>query len=38
MIGGSRNEGDATRVEGLKTLAKELDIEVWVYDFGVIIC
>lgn len=28
LLGGSRNAGDATRVEGLRRLAKDLDIEV----------
>ncbi|KAA1472174.1 mannosyltransferase [Dentipellis sp. KUC8613] len=27
LIGGSRNDGDAARIEGLRRLAKELDIE-----------
>lgn len=29
LVGGSRNEGDAQRVDGLRKLAKELSIEVW---------
>ncbi|TFY51958.1 hypothetical protein EVG20_g10766 [Dentipellis fragilis] len=28
LIGGSRNDGDAARIEGLRQLAKDLDIEV----------
>lgn len=28
LVGGSRNEGDALRVDGLRKLAKELSIEV----------
>ena len=28
LVGGSRNAEDAARVEGLKALSKELDIEV----------
>jgi alpha-1,2-mannosyltransferase len=28
LVGGSRNEGDAQRVDGLRQLAKELSIEV----------
>lgn len=28
LVGGSRNEGDAQRVDGLRKLAKELAIEV----------
>ena len=28
LVGGSRNAGDAARVEGLRTLAKELGVEV----------
>lgn len=28
LLGGSRNAGDAARVEGLRALAKELEIEV----------
>jgi len=31
LVGGSRNAGDATRVEGLRALAKELGIEVRTY-------
>ena len=28
LVGGSRNQGDAKRVDGLRKLAKELSIEV----------
>lgn len=31
LVGGSRNAGDAARVEGLRALAKELEIEVRTY-------
>ena len=31
LVGGSRNEGDAQRVDGLRKLAKELAIEVCPY-------
>ena len=31
LVGGSRNEGDALRVDGLRKLAKELSIEVCPY-------
>ena len=33
LVGGSRNEGDAQRVDGLRKLAKELSIEVRPYNF-----
>lgn len=33
LVGGSRNAGDAARVEGLRALAKELEIEVRVLCF-----
>lgn len=32
LVGGSRNEGDAQRVDGLHKLAKELSIEVCPYN------
>ena len=32
LVGGSRNEGDAQRVDGLRKLAKELAIEVCPID------
>ena len=31
LVGGSRNDGDALRVDGLRKLAKELSIEVRPY-------
>ena len=34
LLGGSRNAGDATRVEGLRRLTKELDIEVCLLWFS----
>lgn len=33
LVGGSRNEGDATRVEGLRQLAKHLKIDVCAYSY-----
>jgi alpha-1,2-mannosyltransferase len=33
LVGGSRNEGDARRVDELRKLAKELSIEVCPYEF-----
>lgn len=33
LIGGSRNDEDAARVEGLRALAKELGIEVYPYPY-----
>jgi alpha-1,2-mannosyltransferase len=37
LVGGSRNEGDARRVDGLRELAKELSIEVCPYIYSKII-
>lgn len=31
MIGGSRNDGDARRVEGLRKAVKDLDLEVYLH-------